>query len=818
MPEPRGEPAADDDDGRAQERWARVAEALDAALDAPAAERDRLLRERCGDDADLRAEVEALLRAATRDGFLDAPAARFAAPLLDDARDDDAPAEEGGRVGPFRVVREIGRGGMGAVYLAEREGEEFRQRVAIKLVRGGADTPGAVRRFVEERRILASLEHPDIARLVDGGVTAAGVPWFAMEYVEGAPLDAHCDADRLPVEARIELFCRVCDAVQYAHRNLVVHRDLKPSNVLVAADGRPKLLDFGIAKLLPSAADAAAAGATGLGGRPLTPEYASPEQLRGEPVSTASDVYALGVVLYLLLTGRHPFAAADGATADPLRPLLDEPPPLPSACVAADPEATSAAAPPAERAAARGTTPAALARRLRGDLDAIVLKAMRREPDARYPTADGLAADLRRHLGGLPVGARADTRRYRLRKFVGRNRAAVTSTAGAAALLLGFSVVTALQAERLAAERDRARQAEEFLVGMLHRADPYQGRGRAMTVRELLDAGRARLESGASQPPEVRARLHFALGRAYHGLGEYDQAVALLDSSRVALRRLHGDAHPETISVANQLADVLRFAGRYDEARALYASIIDARRRRHGNVSTEVARSLNGLAMVLRMQGRPEEAEPLLREALAIDRRHVAAEPAALTQTLNNLGHVLREQGDLAGAEALHRESLAARRALWGEAHFEVSVSLSNLAGVVRDRGDLVAADSLYRHALELRLRLVGDAHPDVAGDRAGYARLLHLRGEPAAAEPLYRRALAVQRRALPEGHPVTATTLLELGRVLLDLDRPAEAEPLLREALAARARALAPGHRLVVEAQDALDACAAELARAARA
>ncbi|HEX2188041.1 MAG TPA: serine/threonine-protein kinase [Longimicrobiaceae bacterium] len=788
----------------ARARWARVAEVFDAAAEAPPDERDRVLATRCGADADLRAEVEALLRSLGRDeDFLDGSAASYAAPLFDPAPPGAAGAPGAGgvsRIGPFRILREIGRGGMGAVFLAERDDPELPQRVAVKLVHEGAPSGQALRRLVEERRILASLDHPNVARLVDGGLTAAGEPWFAMEYVEGEPLDRYCDARGLGPEERIALFCRVCDTVQFAHRNLVVHRDLKPSNVLVTAEGEPKLLDFGIAKLLCGPGVAEDPAATGPGPRLMTPGYASPEQLRGERVSTASDVYALGVVLYLLLTGQHPHRPRGGSSHELPRALLEEQPEPPSRCVAADPGR------------------AGLERRLRGDLDAIVLKAMRRSPDERYPTADRLATDLRRCLAGLPVSARADTRWYRTRTFVRRNRGGVALAGLAAALLLGFTGVTAVQAGRIAAERDRARQVEEFLLGLLHRADPHRADGRATTVRELLDNGAAQLRSGAPETPEARSRLFFALGRAYHGMGEYDRAVALLDSSYVLLRGLRGETHPETIAVANQLADVLRIAGRYDAARELYGVILAARRAEYGDRSTEVARSLNGLAMVLRMQGGYDGAEKLLREALAIDRARVAAEPAALTQSLNNLGHVMRERGDLAAAEALHRESLSARRALWGPEHFEVSVSLGNLAGVLRDRGEYRAADSVYREALELRRRLVGEQHPDLATDRAGYALLLHRRGEPGAAEPLYRQALAVHRRALPEGHPVTAATQLGLGRLLVDLERPAEAEPLLREALASRERVLPADHAQVVEARRALDACLAMLARAGRA
>jgi serine/threonine-protein kinase len=785
--------------GVSPERWRRINDTLDEALDLAPELRPGFLAQACGGDAALRTEVEQLLRSCeSTGGLLDAPAPGLAAALAG----GEPGLPEGTLVGPYRIVRELASGGMGTVYLAERDDPRLRQRVALKMVRQGLHADYLVRRFLEERQILASLEHPGIARLMDGAVTPAGVPWFAMEYVEGVPLDEYCDRHRLGVDERLRLFAQVCDAVQYAHRNLVAHRDLKPSNILVTDSGQPKLLDFGIARLV-AGGERVADDRTGIGPRLLTPEYASPEQLRGEPVSTATDVYSLGVILYHLLTGQRPYRPS-GESRWELPGALLGAPERPSAAAAGD-EA-------GEAAAARGTTPARLARRLAGDLDAIVLKAMRPEPGQRYATAEQLAADLRRHAAGLPVAARADTRWYRVRKFVSRHRAGVAASAAALVLLMGFALVTRVQALRIAAERDRAQQVESFLLGLFDRSDLYQGSTRAVTVRDLLDRGAA--EIADVRQPEVRWRLQLALGHAYYGQGDYGRAIALLDSSYTALRKLRGERHQETIGIANQLANVLRVAGRYDRAQALYRVILDARRRELGSGSVEVARSLNGLAMVLRMQGRYAEAEGLLREALAIDRAHAHEAPSGLPQTLNNLGHVMRESGRLAEAEPLHRESLAVRRAVWGPEHFEVTVSLANLAGVLRDRGDHAGADTLYRRVLALRLRLAGEEHPDLAMDRAGYAQLLHLRGDLAGAEVLYRRALAVQRRVLPTGHALTATTLTGLGALLVDRSRPAEALPLLEEARAARRAALPPGHWYVAETESALGACLSVLGR----
>ena len=364
----------------------READALfDAALDLPPGEREAYVDRACEGDSELSTAVRRLLRAHERaEGFLATAASEMAAPLLVEALSGAAHPE---RVGAYRVVREIGRGGMGAVYLAERDDGQFRQRAALKLARGGIGTDYLTRRFLEERQILASLEHPHIARLLDGGVTEDGLPWFAMEYVEGQPIDAYCDARGLTIEQRLKLFLDVCGAVQYAHRNLVIHRDLKPSNILVTSDGSLKLLDFGIARLLAPGHEVTAEFPVS-GVRLMTPAYASPEQIRGESVTTASDVYALGVLLYELLTGSHPFRTPGVETAELQRRVLEERPARPSAVATLSPNRVG---------------------RLRGDLDAIVLKALEKSPERRYATAEQLATDVQRHLASRPVAARPDT-------------------------------------------------------------------------------------------------------------------------------------------------------------------------------------------------------------------------------------------------------------------------------------------------------------------------------------------------------------------------------------------------------------------------
>lgn len=476
-------------DPTSRESWRRIEALLDAALDRAPRERAAFLESACGGDEALRAKVASLLAACEEPvTFLDTQAARFAEDLV--ALMDDvvppAPAPVSPRIGAYRIVGELGRGGMGTVYLAEREAH-FEQRVALKLIRHGLHLDETlVRRFVDERQILASLDHPNIARLLDGGVTADGLPWFAMELVEGEPIDRSCDARRLPIEMRLELFATVCDALDYAHRNDVVHRDLKPSNILVRADGTVKLLDFGIAKLL-AAGHTAATGQTRTGFRLLTPEYASPEQVRGDAISPASDVYSLGVLLFELLTGQRPHRITGGAPNEAEQAGLDRTPPRPSTVVrrAVDEPASDGATSMTRVARARATTPQRLTERLRGELDRIALKALEKRPEHRYASAAALAGDLRRHLEGLPVSARP-----RLR-FPARSTLAIT-----AIMVLGLALAGAwLSVRGRLAAPVAAADSRTLAVGLIADYREERSSSAALALADLLATNLARVPS-----------------------------------------------------------------------------------------------------------------------------------------------------------------------------------------------------------------------------------------------------------------------------------------------------------------------------------
>ncbi|HEX6184231.1 MAG TPA: protein kinase [Pyrinomonadaceae bacterium] len=760
------------------EEWKRVEELLDAALELEPRERRRFLEGACAGAPELRREVESLLACETKaDGFLDAPALAFSADFFE----GEGPADEraGQTFGPYRVIREIGRGGMGAVFLAERADGEFRQRVALKVVRRSfADTEPA-RRFRQERQILASLNHPNIARLLDGGVSADGEPFLAMEYVEGARIDAYADAHRLSTEERLRLFRQVCAAVQYAHQNLVIHRDLKPSNILVTADGVPKLLDFGIAKLLDADADGEHT-VTQLG--VMTPEYASPEQVRGESVTTASDVYSLGVVLYELLAGRRPYRVRGRKPDEVARAVCEQEPERPSAAVAL------------------GEVPERLRRRLAGDLDNIVLMAMRKEPARRYASAAQLSEDIRRHVDGLPVIARKDTFKYRAAKFVRRNKAGVAAAALVALTLVGGVVAVAWQASvakeqaRVAAqERDKARveaaKAERinaFLQSIFASADPswystgHGQRGEVKVVDVLEQTGR-RIDAELKDEPEIRAELHHTVGTTYHALGRYETARTHFLAALDAYRGLYGERHPKVAEALYYLgaSEAVRDAA---AANALFRQSLEVFRAVAPD-DTNVIYLLHDFSATLLAAGEVAAAEQMAREGLEQTRRRYGEEHVLFTSFLGVLGRIHEWRGDLGQAEAFYRSALAVVSRI---PTAQTSDLMEHLGHLSFYRGDFEQAEALYREALDVSRRTRNANHPVHASFQLKLAETLYRRGAYADAEKEVASALDLLRRdgiTSPDSQ-VQGLSLLSL--IHAGAGRPARANALLREALAA--------------------------------
>lgn len=783
--------------------------------------RDAFLAERCAGDEAMGEDVRSLVEAHEAAGrFIETPAAAAVAPQ---ARPPDIcgvsvePASQDGQVvGAYRIEKEIGSGGMGTVYLAARADGAFDRQVALKIVRQGARTGEILQRFRHERQTLANLDHPNIARLLDAGSTEDGLPFLVMEHVEGVPIDQYCDEKKLGVHARLDLFRTLALAVDAAHRNLVVHRDLKPQNVLVTGEGQVKLLDFGVAKVLsphPGSPE------TREGWRLLTPEYASPEQILGGPITTATDVFSLGVLLYELLTGRHPFRkpfADERATERQVCEGLLAPPSsiVLTPCEREAADGSCEVVPAAVLSAKRNASPADLSPQLAGDLDAIVAMAVRKEPDRRYSSAGQLAEDVSRCQAALPVLARRGALTYRAGKFARRNAAAVAGAALFLIVLAAGVAGVAWQARAAAFERDRARieagkaqQVSLFLQDMLRSADPARS-GRAVTVVDMLDRAARRLESERNVHPEVAAGIRRALGVTYSGLGVYDAAEVHLRAALAAMPLRSPGEQAEAAAVECELANVVSSNGDIVSAEGIYRRALatfdalglagDLRR----------AEALNGLGEVLRSKGDTHESEARHKEALEVRRRRLGNEDILVAESLNNVAVVLHERNDLAGAERLYRESLAIVRKLRGDDHPGVPATLTNLATVVGSRGNMAEGERLYREALAIRRRLLGESHPDVAFTLYALADALFSLGRHDEAVATCRDVLDRRGPSLPPGHPVIAATWLILGKTLLERGELREAETAMRNALEIRRTFLPAGHWQIASAESALARC----------
>ena len=793
------------------ERWIEIERLLDVALEHDPAAWPGLLDEACADDPALRREVEDLLhRYPAAEHFLQASAAS----AFIEAEGYVPPSREGHRIGSYRILREVGHGGMGKVYLAERADGQFEQQVALKLLRPGFENTEMQHRFRTERQILASLNHAHIAQLLDGGITDDGQPYLAMEYIDGHPIDQYCDEHRLSIRERLQLFATVAEATQYAHRNLIVHRDLKPSNILVTEQGQVKLLDFGIAKLLDEERATPPVPRTGTGQRWMTPEYAAPEQIRGEAVTTATDVYQLGVVLYELLTGHRPFERTGENLHRVEQAVLDEEPTRPSTAITRRTERgteTSMARIDLEAVSrARRTQPDRLRKLLQGDLDTMALKALRKEPEARYASAEAFVEDIKRYLAGLPVTARHGTLGYRTRKFVQRHRWGVGAAVVFAALLGGYAVTVTVQAGQVRRALDHARlenakagQVTDFLMGLFEANDPREARGDAITARELLTRGLEQVEALGDE--EVQAEMLDVVGRVYQSLGQYDKAQPLLERALAMRRALLGETHLDVAASLNNLALVLKAKGSYEAAESFFREALAMRQDLLGAEHPDVAASLNNLGMVLHDRGDYEAAEPLYRASLAMRQHLLGEEHPDVAAGLNNLGLLLMEKGDYDEAEALHREALALRRKLFGEVHPDITYSLNNLALVLHNRGDYDAAEPLYRELLAMDRKLLGEEHPDVALDLNNLAGLLGNKGNYDQAEALHREALALRKKTLGEEHPHVAQSLNNLAGVLFRKSDYDQAAPLYREALAMRRKILGEEHPGVATTLDNL-------------
>ncbi len=743
---------------------------------------------------------------------------------------------DGDRLGAWRVRRLLGRGGMGVVYLCERADGAFVQKAALKIVDAPALGSQLIQRFTAERQILASLEHPNIAALLDAGTTPDGLPYLVMEYVDGEPIDRYCDAARLPVRERLALFVDVCHAVQAAHARLVVHRDIKPGNILVTGDRVVKLLDFGIAKLLDPDADTTA-------GQPrtrlLSPEFASPEQIRGHAVTTQSDVFSLGVLLHVLLCGHRPAQPGGHRAPGAVQRNFDHDP-----------------LPPSERAAsshdgrdiwaARRTTPARLCRQLRGDLDNIVQMALRSEPERRYLSALRMAEDVQSYLAGRPVVARPNTVAYRAWKFVRRNTLPVSV---AAVTLLAIAALISASTLRLTRERDRARlaadratQTSAFLRDLFHVVGPTGAGGDEVTARVLLDQGARRLDIMLGDQPQVRAELQDTMGQVYFRLGLLEQAQTLLSRSIPTQDALYGPEHPATIDTLLHMAEAVSTRGDYQRAQQLSEKAVVLSRTRaadqprllatalrvRGGVredageyaasmvdltesirlfealgdrdNPEYARALTLLALNHDHLGNYEQGLALLEQALVQQRAvHGALHPLT-TDAQSALAVAQDRLHRYEQAEANYLEALANAMRLYGSAHPVVGEIQGNIGRLYNHMGRLADSRRYYEMTLVTTRAVYGERHHYVGYDLIALGKSSVKAGDPEAAERFFIQALEIYRETLPDAHPYVAAGLVTYARLLSDQGRYDQALVRARRARAVAVEALSEEHWLTAQ------------------
>jgi eukaryotic-like serine/threonine-protein kinase len=788
-------------------RFDQIDQLFRQVLDLPEKERESFLKEVNLHDKEMFTEVMRLLQYADESqSFFGDTVSDFLAPLEPLLKGDEPSAdftfEEGTLVGSYRIKSLLGKGGMGQVYLAERDDGVFKKAVALKCLKKGMDSEEILRRFRFERQVLARLQHPNIATLLDGGLTEEGQPFFAMEYVEGLPINEYCDQKKLTVRERLRLFINVCDAVQYAHQQLVVHRDLKPSNILVTENGTVKLLDFGIARILDDKHAFLTTPVTQAGLQLLTPKYAAPEQTKSEQVSTATDIYTLGVLLLELLTGRVP-------------PDVWKNPEQPSAMVLKsvgfDKQETHSDI-IHHIAENRSATPKKLNRELKGDLDSILLTALREEPQERFKTVEMLKEDIQNYLNHLPVSARRGSTRYRIKKFLTRNKVTVAAATVVILLTVLFVITLSHQLKITTDERDRTEQAlqraeqeretaeeiSSFLENLFSAANPMvatSDRIDTLSVMHLLVRGEERLYSEFEGRSEIRARMLVVMGRSYRGLGDTERATELFESA-LDIYRTSGIRNNEDMAKAlTVLAAVYMDMGSNAEAEELLREAQEL----YGIIYTgdhqSTASNLSNIASSLQNQGKFGEALQFYDEALAMMQRMQIPDSLLYANLLNANTALAFRMNNFEKAEALTRESLSINRAILGDKHPRIGRELNNLAFLLERGGNTEEAIPVYREALGLNQTFLDEKHPFVISSMGNLAFALSNIGETAEAEELFSRAFELHRTSGRSENPDLAVMLGNYALMLTRIGRLKEAEQKYRNALDIERQLFGEGH-----------------------
>ena len=711
-------------------------------------------------------------------------------------------------IGPYRLIRKLGEGGMGQVWLAEQT-EPIHRQVALKLIKVGLYDDSVLQRFYSERQSLAIMDHPSIAKVFDAGATPDGQPYFVMEYVPGQPITDYCDRKRLKVPERLQLFIKVCEGVQHAHQKAIIHRDLKPANILVVeVDGKPvpRIIDFGLAKAASPQLDGETVF-TQVGGWVGTPGYMSPEQAdAGVDVDTRTDVYSLGAVLYVLLTGFLPFETRKQRFDEFLRRLREEDPPRPSTRVGTEKESSKATS------EARGAEPSQLVSLLHGDLDGITVKALEKDRARRYGSPMELAADIRRYLDNEPVTARPAGVGYRAKKYVLRHKALVAGAAAVFLVLVAGVITSSWEAVNARRAEASAQAVNDFLQNdLLAQASAATQSGPStkpdpdLKVRTALDRAAQRIEGKFSKQPEVEAAIRNTIGQTYTDLGLLPEATKQLERALDLRRRVLGPEHPDTLSSMSNLAAVYDLAGKHAQAEALDSQSLAIQRRVLGPEHPDTLKSMSNLAYVYFDEGKYAQAEALGSQSLVIQRRVLGPEHPDTLKSIYSLAVVYEREGKYAQAEELNRETVEIRHRVLGPEHPATLASMNNLAIVYEEEGKYAQAEALDSQTLEIKRRVLGPEHPATLASMNNLALLYMDEGKYAQAEVLDSQTLEIRRRVLGPEHPATLNSMQNLAEVQMDKGKYAQAQVLFSQTLEIKRRVLGPEHPSTLNTMNSL-------------
>ncbi len=768
----------------------KIDQIIDGALRLEENEQENFIKEACGKNQDLlkvALEYYSFIIKADEQDFLEEGLGEYAYLLDKEAIQDQTESISklviGKDIGPYRIRESIGEGGMGMVYLAERIDGEFDQSVAVKFVRGGLFSDYMRKRFAIEKRILSKLDHPNIARLLDGGITDDGIPFLIMEYVEGLPLDEYCNENNIDTRGRIDLFLQICRAVQSAHSNLIIHRDLKPQNILVNPKGQVKVMDFGIAKFTDPDADEESVFRTRDGNFIASLGYAAPEQFRSEDPTLATDIYQLGLVLHKLLTGRLPYSVKECSPAEAEQIICETKPAKPSTHVDREKDDNQWPVQPDQ---------------LKGDLDTIILKALQKEPGKRYGSAEMLAGDIERHLAGLPILARPATMRYRAGKFIVRHRRVLAAVclmiAGLAGIIFHYTSQLADERDTAQYEAERAEAINTFLIDVFETADPEVNRGEEISAGEMLNRG-VDMAANLTSQPELQVDMLAIAGEIYRSLGDYDNAGNLIEQALTQARAIYGDEHEVVASIKYSMGTVLMSKGDHKMAEKYIIDALELQRKLLGNMHSDVASSLYFLGNIRMRAGDFTTADDFFREALIIRQSVLGYSHPEVAYSLSGLGNLSRRMRDFDKAIDKHNEALNIRRSVFGDNHPSVAKSLSHLGITYGIQGDHQQALVMFEEAYEILRSVYGDIHPEVVRDLNNIGVTQRRMGNYEQAQEIYREVLEIRKSILNNTHPDIARSYNNLGAVYRYKGNYQEARILNERALEIRRAALGDFH-----------------------